>query len=71
MEGMGDKVVTKRGKPCQSQLPLFEDEVKALKADLLPHAELLSDFRRLVQSAWKTTCDLVAEAKGIKSASEK
>ena len=39
--------------------------------DLLPHAELLSDFRRLVQSAWKTTCDLVAEAKGIKSASEK
>ena len=38
--------------------------VSAANPDLLPRPELLDDFRSLVRTAWQTTLDLVAEARG-------
>ena len=37
--------------------------VSAANSDLLPRSELLADFKSLVRSAWRTTLDLVAEAR--------
>lgn len=38
--------------------------VSAANPDLLPRSELLDGFRSQVRTAWQTTLDLVAEARG-------